>query len=143
MPRLVHTALAALTGFVLTAGAAAAQPPAIAPPLVVVATTDTGALKGEPAMLAWSPDGSQLYLQGADSDHFGRVKSTTSFLVSLKDRSVKKTDNQPEWASAYWSWKSGHNSPASRSALIDVETRQESVRATSAPTGGSLARGGT
>ena len=111
-------------------------------PIVEVATLDAGTLKGEPARLAWSVDGSSLYLQSADRDRFGKVKSTTHFLISISARTVKRIDQEPDWASSYWNWKSGHSSPASPTSMIDVETKREAVRAVSAPTGGDLARGG-
>ncbi len=103
---------------------------------------DTGKLKGEPVMLAWAPDDSQLYIQAVERDREKRVKSMTHFVVSIANRSMKSVEQPPAWAATYWAWKSAQNSPASPLFRINVETRQETKRATSAPTGGALARGG-
>ncbi len=37
---------------------------------------DIGKMKGEPWRLAWSPDGSQLYVETVDRDRGGNVKAT-------------------------------------------------------------------
>jgi hypothetical protein len=51
---------------------------------------------------------------------------------------------EPEWAAKYWAWKSAQASPASRAFSIVVDgPRRETRRATAAPTGGALAKGGT
>jgi len=103
---------------------------------------DTSKLKGDPVRLAWSPDGSEFYVQTVERDGHGAVKSAKHFIVSTAAKSVKGVDAEPTWASKYWTWKSGQSSPASAALKIDVSSRQESVRATAAPTGGALARGG-
>ena len=112
-----------------------------APRSVVV--VDTGKLKGEPSMLAWSPDGSELYLQLAERDRGGVMAAAKHFVVSVAVPTLKSADQQPPWASKYWAWKSGQASPAAAAFKIAVEQQQRTVRATSAPTGGALARGGT
>ncbi len=104
---------------------------------------DTGKLKGEPWRMAWSPDGAQLYVEAADRDARGTVKSSKGVVVTLADRSMKHVDQPPAWVASYWLWKSGQASPAAPTFTITVEQRQETLRSTAAPTGGALAKGGT
>jgi hypothetical protein len=109
-----------------------------------IADLDMGKLKGEPARLAWSADKTEFYLQTVERDGHGTVKSAKHYVVSAASRTVKSVDREPEWASKYWAWKSAQASPGAAAFKIAVDgPRQETVRATSAPTGGALAKGGT
>lgn len=101
---------------------------------------DTGRLKGEPEMLAWSPDGSELYLQMVERDRRGAVTSAKQYVVSIGNKAIKGVDQQPPWAAKYWAWKSDPASPAAPAFTIVVEPRQETRRATAAV--GDLAKGG-
>ena len=108
-----------------------------------VAEVDAGKLKGDLARLAWSPDGSEFYVQTVERDSRFAVKSTKHYIVSTASKNVKGVDQEPAWASKYWTWKSGQASPAAAGFKILVDgPRQEAVRSTAAPTGGALARGG-
>src|SRR5215510_4332818 len=112
----------------------------IAQPITEV---DAGKLKGDLARLAWSPDGSEFYIQTVERDGRFAVKSTKHYIVSSSSKNVKGVDQEPAWASKYWTWKSAQASPAAAGFKIVVDgPRQETVRATSAPTGGALAKGG-
>jgi hypothetical protein len=133
----------------LTLALAAAPAPhaihvGVADPLAPVAIVelDMGKLKGEPWRLAWSPDSKEMYVQTVERDGHGAIKSTKHYVIALDSKSVKSADQEPGWASKYWLWKSGQSSPGAPSFKIKVEQRQETVRATAAPTGGDLARGG-
>jgi hypothetical protein len=107
-----------------------------------VAEVDAGKLKGNPERLAWSPDGSEFYIQTVERDSHFAVKSTKHYIVSAA-KNVKGTDQEPPWASKYWTWKSAQASPGAAGFKIVVDgPRQETVRATSAPNGGALAKGG-
>jgi hypothetical protein len=101
---------------------------------------DTNDVKGQPVVLAWSLDGSEIYLQAVQRDRSGAVTSTRHYIVSVKSKMIKGVDLEPAWASNYWLWKSGQASPASASFKINVESRQETKRATAAV--GDLAKGG-
>jgi len=108
-----------------------------------VAEVDAGKLKGNLERLAWSPDGVEFYIQTVERDSRFAVKSTKHYIVSTGSKNVKATDQEPAWASKYWTWKSGQASPAAAGFKILVDgPRQETVRSTSAPTGGALAKGG-
>lgn len=108
----------------------------------VVAEIDASKLKGDLVRLAWSPDGTQFYLQTVERDGRGNVKQTRHYLASIGSKDVKSAVGEPDWASKYWTWKSGQASPAAATFKIDVSSRQETARATAAPTGGALAKGG-
>ena len=105
-----------------------------------VVEVEVGKLKGEPARLAWSPDGTELYLMTAEKDRAGTV-TPHHFVVSLAKKEIKGVDTEPPWASAYWLWKAGQTAPGVGTFKIDVDTRQETKRSTSSPMGGDLARG--
>ncbi len=137
---LALTAAAALQAPAAPATSDARQIALAAP--AVVTSLETGKLKGEPAMLAWSPDGKELYVQAVERDRNGTVKSMRHYVVSLDSKQLKGADQPPAWAPKYWTWKSGQASPAEPAFRISVDQRQETVRATSAPRGGDMARGG-
>ncbi|HZP48178.1 MAG TPA: hypothetical protein VFB07_06580 [Vicinamibacterales bacterium] len=107
-----------------------------------IAELDTGKLKGELARLAWSPDASDLYVQTVDRDRTGNVVAVRHYVVSASGRAVKGVDREPEWATKFWAWKSAQAAPGQPAFRIDVKQREETVRSTSSPTGGALARGG-
>jgi hypothetical protein len=113
----------------------------MAPPQPV-AEIDIARLKGDLARLAWSDDGSEFYVQTLERDHAGNPRAVHHYLVSAA-KSVKDVDQEPAWAAKYWQWKSAQASPAAAQFKISVEERTETKRAASAPTGGTLARGGT
>ncbi|MGH9329059.1 MAG: hypothetical protein ACRD09_01335 [Vicinamibacterales bacterium] len=106
---------------------------------VVVAELDMGKLKGEPFRLAWSPDGKELYLQTAERDGVGAMKSARHYIVQTAGGAPKEVRDEPAWATKYWAWKSWKAAPGSSAFAISVDERREIIRATSAPKGGSVA----
>jgi hypothetical protein len=108
-----------------------------------VVEVDVGKLKGQPAVMAWSPDASELYLQTVERDRRGAVTSAKHYVVNVTSKSIKSVGEEPAWASKYWTWKSAQASPALASFKIDIEERNETKRAVAAPVGGDLAKGGT
>jgi hypothetical protein len=136
-------ALAALALYTTPAQPAAASADVSLSGPQLVVDLDTGKLKGDPERLAWSPDGSELYVQAVDRDKSFNVKSTKHYVISTATKSVNSVDQEPVWASKYWSWKSGRSSPANAAFFIDNPKRVETLRATAAPMGGALARGGS
>jgi len=107
-----------------------------------VVEVDLGKLKGDLARLAWSPDGSEFYVQTIERDGRGNIKTSRHYILSTAAKAIKNLDQEPAWASKYWTWKSGQQSPASPAFKISVDTKQESVRSTASPAGGALAKGG-
>jgi hypothetical protein len=115
---------------------------ALSPPRAI-AQIDISRMKGDLSRLAWSPDGSEFYLQTIERDRRGNIRSTNHYVVSAASTNLKSIDQEPSWASRYWSWKSGQASPGDAAFKIVVDgPRRETVRATAAPTGGALAKGG-
>lgn len=108
-----------------------------------IAEFDTDKLKGQPARLAWSPDGSQLYLQMLDGN-FGQAGAKLAH-YAFNAASGRKQDlpAEPEWASAYWSAKSGQVSPDGPALKIDLKSEARTENTVSTPMGGDLARGGS
>jgi hypothetical protein len=106
-----------------------------------IVEVDTGKLKGEPTMLAWSPDRTELYLQTVERDRRGAVTSSKHYLIPLASKSLKKVDQPPAWATSYWAWKADRAAPGAPAFKIDIDEREETRRATAAV--GDLAKGGS
>lgn len=100
-------------------------------------------LKGEPTRLAWSGDGAELAIQTSERDDKGMTKNPRNYLVAAASGKLSSADAIPEWADKYWTWKSNQYTPWSASLAIDVKQDQKTISSTSAPMGGSLAKGGT
>lgn len=135
-----------LLALIVATGLAAAPAPPIdatrivcAPPSVGI-EIDAGKLKGTLVRLAWSPDGTQVYLQTADPDTRGNVK-LRHYTVGFDGQPPKSIDREPDWANAYWAWKSAQSAPGMSSLRISVDQQQKRVSSTSNPAGGDLAKG--
>ena len=102
---------------------------------------DTGKLGGDITQLAWSPDGTQLYLRTTKADYMGN-ETDRHYLLALDGSKPKRLDVEPDWASAYWSWKSSPSSPGSPAFRIQVDTNAQTLQSGAAPMGGDMARGG-
>ena len=123
--------------FVLIVQAGAAGTPRL------VGAIDTGKLKGEPTQLAWSPDGAQLFLQMSERDDRAMVKNPRAFVIDVADGKPKRTPATPDWAQEYWTWKSAQSAPGANGFGIEIKREERASTSTSAPMGGSLARGTT
>lgn len=106
---------------------------------------DTG--NAQPSRLAWSPDGSQLYVQTFEGTWLelnqGQGRKIRHYVFSAADGGKKDVSAEPDWARQYWSVKSGQASPGSAAFKIDLKQQEELTKTTSAPMGGDLAKGGT
>ena len=107
-----------------------------------IADIDVGKLKGDPAKLTWSPDMKQFYFQPVELKRDGS-RTERHFTIDAATGAVKDVDAMPEWAAAYWQWKSHKAAPGIPALAIELSDEQKTVRATAAPMGGDLARGGT
>ena len=103
---------------------------------------DAGKLKGDPTQLAWSPDNSQLFLQTSERDSVGMIKNPRFYIIDAATGKMASVAAAPEWAASYWAWKSNKSAPGSSAFAIDIKQEIKTSTATSAPMGGSLARGG-
>jgi hypothetical protein len=114
----------------------------VSAPAQIGPSIDAGKLKGEPIQLAWSPDGTKLYLQTAGRDKVGMAINPRNYLMSAADGKPESIDAPPAWAAEYWAWKSGQASPASPTFRIDFKEEYKTMTSVSAPRGGDLAKGG-
>ncbi len=111
-------------------------------PVKTVAKLDMGQLKGQPSRLAWSPDGTHLYLQTVEG-WFPQPKAVHHYLLDASGGAPKSAQAEPEWVSPYWTSKSHQASPDNDGYKIALESEQKREQTTSVPRGGDLARGGT
>ncbi|HXG54586.1 MAG TPA: hypothetical protein VNJ03_04340 [Vicinamibacterales bacterium] len=108
-----------------------------------VAELDIDKLKGQPSRLAWSADGTQVYLQTLEG-RFGQADAKLRhYSVTLADGARQDMPAEPAWASAYWTDKSAQTSPDNPAFKIDVKTETRTAKTVSAPMGGEMARGGS
>ena len=113
-------------------------------PKVEVAQVDLGQLGGTlVSQLAWSPDGNELYLQTQTEDRRALPKDTFHFVVPAEGGSVSKVGGPPDWAGAYWLWKSAQTAPDDQTFKIEISNDSHVAGATAIPMGGDLAKGGT
>ncbi|HEY3382780.1 MAG TPA: hypothetical protein VGK32_13480 [Vicinamibacterales bacterium] len=89
---------------------------------------DTGRLKGEPARLAPSDDGS-TFLRTVERDRFGNERGK-NYVIKPSEKEFAAVDEEPPWAALYWSWKSGPSAPGQPSFKLDVEVTQVGKLAT-------------
>jgi hypothetical protein len=107
-----------------------------------LAQIDGNKIKGQPSRLAWSPDGSELYLQMLEGE-FGKPNPKLSHhVITIASGDRKKVDAEPEWAPEYWTAKSGQSSPDSAAFKIELKSEAQTQNTVSTPMGGALARGG-
>ena len=113
----------------------------------VVAEFSLGAMKGKLIrQLAWSPDGTQLYLMTYDPNKDASVKEMFHFLIPAHGGAPSRPtqiDAQPDWAVKYYEWKAGRTSPDDPSVELTPNHERRKESAVSTPMGGDLARGGT
>jgi hypothetical protein len=104
-----------------------------------VVEIDAAKLKGDIVRLAWSPDARELYVQSAETK--GLNTRLHHYRVGLDGTPPASIPEEPGWAALYWSGKSAQTAPGLSSLKIEIEQQQKRVTATSAPSGGSMARG--
>ena len=107
-----------------------------------VATLDMGKLKGEPSRLAWSPDGSELYVQTREGAPNQANAKLRHYVFTASNGSKRDVDAEPKWASEYWTVKSAQASPDDPRLKIELKTERRRQQTTSVPMGGDMARGG-
>jgi len=107
----------------------------------LISTLDAGKLKGEPTQLAWSADGTQVFLQTNERDRSGMVKTPRYFVMSAADGKPRAVDAAPVWATEYWAWKSNQYAPGSNTFGIDIKQDERTISSTSSAMGGALAKG--
>jgi hypothetical protein len=91
-----------------------------------VTELDLGKLKGELRQVGWSRDGSELYVQTAEGDP--ESPKLRHYIVPVAGGAPKPVDQEPEWATDYWGFKSDRFAPGLRSIMIDFEQKLEKTR---------------
>lgn len=129
--------------FVAAGQAALASQVKITP--VEIAQFDLGKMQGAFVnQLAWSPDGQEIYLQTITEDRKALPKDVYHYVMPAeKGGTFKKASAPPDWAVAYWTWKSGQTAPDDPAFKIEIATEKRIDSATALPMGGEMARGGT
>lgn len=98
-------------------------------------------LKGEPSKLAWSADGKTLYIEATERKRDGAAVQY-HFALNAAGSKLEKLGAAPEWVQSYWSVKSGQTAPGDPTTKIELTDEYRTERATAAPMGGDLAKGG-
>jgi dipeptidyl aminopeptidase/acylaminoacyl peptidase len=120
-----------LTAVLISAGpAAAAQSPAsldvssltLGSP-TTVAELDLGKLKGDLRQLSWSPDGSQIAVRTSDGDK--PTDAVHFYTIAVAGGAVTSVPREPEWATAYWAYKSDRSAPGLPAVMIDLDQKME------------------
>ena len=94
--------------------------------------------------LAWSPDRNELYLMTYEPNPDATIKAAFHHVMQTATGTVKPVKDAPEWANAYWTWKSDRSAPGEPALMIDVSQEQKRAETgVATPMGGELARGGT
>jgi WD40 repeat protein len=102
---------------------------------------DMNKLKGQPSRLAWSNDGSQIYVQTLEGT-FGLPGNTLRHYVFTVNGGEKKdVPVEPDWATAYWTLKSQQSAPEMPTFRIEPKKDTRTHKTTSSPMGGDLAKG--
>jgi hypothetical protein len=93
---------------------------------LAIAELDLGKLKGELRQLAWSRDGSELYVKTAEGNPGS--KKFRHYLVGVAGGAPASIEAEPEWATDYWGFKSDRFAPGLRSLIIGFEQKQEKMK---------------
>jgi len=91
-----------------------------------VTELDLGRLKGELRQVGWSPDGEQLYVETADGNP--QSPSFRHYIVEATGGEAQATGVAPEWAQAYWEFKSNRFAPGLGSIMIEFEQKLEKMK---------------
>jgi hypothetical protein len=108
-----------------------------------LAEINTDKMKGQPSRVAWSPDGSEIYVEMMEGQFGHRPAARFSHhTYKVENGSHRQVDAEPAWVAAYWTAKSGQASPDGELFKIDVKSETRTQKTVSTPMGGDLARGG-
>lgn len=93
---------------------------------VSVIDLDLGRLKGELRQIGWSPDGSQLYIQTVKGNP--PKEKFHHYIVGSEGGALVPAEAPPEWAQAYWAFKSDKNAPGIPALEIDAKPVRETTK---------------
>jgi hypothetical protein len=92
----------------------------------IVCELDLGRLKGDLRQIGWSPQMSELYVQTGE----GPAASATlhHYVVPAAGGAPAAANDPPQWAAAYWAFKSDRFAPGIGSMMIDVRQSTENMK---------------
>jgi hypothetical protein len=93
---------------------------------VTVAELDLGRLKGELRQVAWSPDGSELYVQTVEGSP--PAEKLHHYKVTAAGGAIAPLDQQADWAREFWPFKSDRSAPGIPAMTIGVEHGTETTK---------------
>jgi len=141
-PMITAAVFVAASAFVAAQGAMKVGSLTFAP-ATTLAEIDTDRIQGQPSRLAWSPDGSELYVQMMEGE-FGKPAGAkfSHHVYKVDGGKHQSPSSEPDWVSAYWTAKSGQASPDAPTFKIELKSETRKQNTVSTPMGGDLARGG-
>lgn len=107
-----------------------------------VVELDMDDLKGQPSRVAWSNDGSQIYVQTLEGTFGLPGNKLRHYVFTVSGGEKKGVPVEPDWASAYWTLKSHQTAPELPAFRIEPKKDTKTHKTTSTPMGGDLAKGG-
>ena len=99
----------------------------------VVASLDGRTLRGAIRQLAWSPGGTDLYVQASEGTP--GLETVRHYSVSLEARELTEIESQPEWALRFWEVKQDRAAPGLPDVLIEIAQKMETLKAGTGPSG--------
>src|SRR5262249_51791599 len=108
-----------------------------------VATIGFSNSKEKIRQMAWSPDGTMLYIQTYEPKPDATVKTLFHYLLPVAGGDLKSISDAPPWATDYLQWKTAQTSPDDPNFKIELEQGKRKMSATATPMAGDMARGGT
>src|SRR4051812_13486329 len=105
-----------------------------------IAELDLGKLKGDVTRIAWSPDGTELYVRTAEGN--GLDDRLHFYTVPAAGGAVAPVGREPDWAAEYWTFKSDRSAPGVDGLVIDVKTGRANTKS-AVPADGVYGNGGS
>lgn len=110
-------------------------------PAQTIRDLDAKDVRGVPTRLAWSPDGTWLYVRVSNFDCWSN-ETVRHVLIEAQGRRTEPLPDEPAWLARYWNVKSSLTSPAVATWRIKIDTREEQVRTTNVPREGNIGQHG-
>jgi dipeptidyl aminopeptidase/acylaminoacyl peptidase len=105
-----------------------------------IAELDLGKLKGDITRVAWSPDGTQVYIRTNEGE--GLDARLHFYTVPAAGGAVAPVGREPDWAAEYWTFKSDRSAPGVDGLVIDVKTGKAGTKSI-VPADGVYSDGGS
>jgi len=104
---------------------------------VKILSLDAKALQGTPSRMAWSPDGTRLYVRMSEYDRWAN-ETARHYLIDVAGRRRMEAEATPGWVTDYWAWKSAPVAPDRPSFAIKLEQVEGVARSTNVPREGTI-----